>query len=211
MRRLNYLFDQYVFDTFKLDSVDGRMDAIRSRIQPLFHHYAQQVADQLADHHLPNLPIHVAKHLRRKVHPAKNTWVAIGGDKRGYKKYPHFQLGINPDYVFIVLAIIENPINEKNIARAFRQNLSQFERLPNDLIIIPDHTQLPYIQQSEADFNKLFDRLENIKKAEFMLGRLAKVGESVLENQASTSQWIQETISDVLPFFELAINSPRAK
>lgn len=202
---MNYIFDQAVFDTFKIDSVDGRMTAIQQRIQPLFHHYAAEIVEQLANSQHAKQPNHVAKHLRRKVNPAKNTWVAVGGDQRGYKKYPHFQLGINPDYVFIVLAIIDKPTDEQAIARAFQAVVPQFEQLPKDMIVIPDHTQLPYIGLAKADFATLFERLEKVKKAEFMLGRLAKVGDTVLETQSSTSQWIQETVADVLPFFELAL------
>lgn len=204
MRSLNYLFNEDVFDTFNINSVEGRAQAIRSRIQPLFYHYAQQINDQLTDLHQPNLPVHVAKHIRRKVHPAKNTWVAIGGDKRGYKKYPHFQLGINSDYVFIVLAMIENLKGEKAIAEAFKENMTTFEALPSDFIIIPDHTQLPYIHQTEADYHNLFERFEQIKKAELMFGRLAKLGDPVLESQASTSQWLQDTLLELLPIYELA-------
>ena len=49
--------------------------------------------------------MHIAKHLRRTAYPPESTWVAIGGDKRGYKKYPHFQIGINEHYVFFTLAV----------------------------------------------------------------------------------------------------------
>ena len=202
---MNFLFDQEVFDTFKIETVEGRMDAIRSRIQPVFRHYAQEIENQFDSYNYPAMPIHVAKHLRRKVHPAKNTWVAIGGDKRGYKKYPHIELGINPEYVFIVLALISNPVHEKAIAKAYSQEISQFEKLPQDMIVIPDHTDLPYLNQTDANYATLFDRFAKVKKAEFMLGRLAKVGDPVLATEETTSQWIQQTITDVLPFFEIAI------
>lgn len=195
-----YLFDQEVFATFQIESVDDRMAAIRSRIQPIFHYYAQQINSQLSEHGQDNLPIHIAKHLRRKVHPAKNTWVAVGGDKRGYKKYPHFQLGINPEYVFIVLAIIDNPPHEQAIADIYSQNTQQFEKLPRDMIVIPDHTALSYIEQKQANYPVIFERLSTIKQAEFMIGRLAKVGDPVLESQASTEAWLRKTIEEILPF-----------
>lgn len=202
---MSFLFDQQVFDTFKIETVEERMAAIRSRIQPVFRHYAQEITEQFDRYNYPGMPIHVAKHLRRKVHPAKNTWVAIGGDKRGYKKYPHIELGMNPEYVFIVLAVISNPVHEQAIAKAYSQEIFQFEKLPQDMIVIPDHTDLPYIKQADANYPMLFDRLAKVKKAEFMLGRLAKVGDPVLATKETTSQWIEQTIADVLPFFEIGI------
>lgn len=112
---------------------------------------------------------------------------------------------MNPEYVFIVLAVISNPVHEQAIAKAYSQEIFQFEKLPQDMIVIPDHTDLPYIKQADANYPMLFDRLAKVKKAEFMLGRLAKVGDPVLATKETTSQWIEQTIADVLPFFEIGI------
>ena len=201
---MKLIFDQYVFETFQIESVEGRMTAIQERIQPLFRYYGEEIQKLLAEQGLSQ-PIHIAKHLRRKTHPAPNTWVAIGGDKRGYKKYPHIEFGINPEYVFITLSIIDQPLNEIEIAQGFSQMTTQFQNLPSDIIIIPDHTQLAFIKQDEADYHIILKRLETVKKAEFMIGRLAFNGEELLQNQEAISSWIRDTLLEIMPFYLAAL------
>lgn len=195
-------FDEAIFDIFQLETLDGRMTAIQEKIQPLFAYYGEKISDKISrETTTESLPIHIAKHIRRTVHPPENTWVAIGGNKRGYKKYPHFQLGINPNYVFITLSLIDNPLYEKDIARYFSQEITVFENLPQDIIVIPDHTQLDYIEQGEAHYASLFERLEKVKKAEFMLGRLELNGSALLKSPKQFEQWLLSTVEQLLPFY----------
>lgn len=195
-------FDEAIFDIFQLETLDGRMTAIREQIQPLFAYYAEKISDKISwETKNEALPIHIAKHIRRTVHPPENTWVAIGGNKRGYKKYPHFQLGINPNYVFITLSLIDNPLYEKAIAQYFSMKIADFDNLPQDMIVIADHTQLEYIKHKEANFTTLFERLEKVKKAEFMLGRLELNGSALLKSPKQIEQWLLSTVEQLLPFY----------
>ncbi|WP_168165270.1 DUF1054 family protein [Alloscardovia sp. HMSC034E08] len=81
----------------------------------------------------------MAKHARRTAYAPESTWVAIGGNKCGYKKYPHSQIAINAQYVAIVLACIDNPLHEKEIAADFSAHACDFEALPVEYMLIPDH------------------------------------------------------------------------
>src|SRR5699024_11327687 len=61
-----------------------------------------------------DMHLHIAKHARRTVNPPNDTWMAIAGNKRGYKKHPHFQVGLWDDHLFIWLAYIyELPRSEE--------------------------------------------------------------------------------------------------
>ena len=82
---------------------------------------------------------------------------------------------------------------------------TQFQNLPSDIIIIPDHTQLAFIKQDEADYHIILNRLETVKKAEFMIGRLAFNGEERLQNQEAISSWIRDTLLEIMPFYLAAL------
>lgn len=197
----DYLLNEQAFAIFEEMTLEGRMNAIRQVIHPIFDYYAQQLATLL-----PERPhVHLAKHLRRTVHPPEATWVAIGGDKRGYKKYPHFQIGINEEYVFIMLALIDNPQYEREIAHSWQQQLPFFEALPEDYSIITDHTQLPYVQKREADFPQLLHRLATVKKAEFMIGRILIKSEVQSLSQEALSDWFTQTVDTLLPLYHNAM------
>lgn len=175
-------FDAAAFSVFDVDGLDGRMEAIRAQLWPLFNKYGRSIAEhvQLRLELEQPLFVHVAKHLRRTAYAPESTWVAIGGDKRGYKKYPHFQIAINAQYVAIVLACIDNPLHEKEIAADFSSRASDFDDLSFDYVLIADHTRVSYEALSEVDCKGFFERVASVKKAEWMIGRVAQPGSAEL-------------------------------
>ncbi|MCW6663241.1 DUF1054 domain-containing protein [Aerococcaceae bacterium NML190073] len=195
-----FIFSDEVFAVFDIATLEGRMAAIKEQVQPIFRHYGAVVTEQLAD---KMMPIHVAKHLRRTVHPPETTWVGIGGDKRGYKKYAHFQLGINEDYVFMMLAIIDNPPTRVAMATQLLDKLALLEQLPDDFVVIPDHTDIAYIAQPRAHYNELLTQLRNKQKAEFMIGRLLHKGDAILQEEAELERWVRQTVSALQEIYEL--------
>ena len=109
-----YHFDKADFNVFDIQGLDERMAGIRDRIQPKFRHFAEAGAHLIVSEAGPeSVPVHIAKHLRRTKHAPENTWCAIGGDARGYKKYPHFQIGIAKEGVSFYLCLIDQPVKEK--------------------------------------------------------------------------------------------------
>ncbi|RCO06314.1 DUF1054 family protein, partial [Bacilli bacterium] len=87
-------FNKEDFETFHIDGLDSRMEAIQNRIQPKFQLIGSQLVDVLSAELGNEMFLHIAKHARRTVNPPQDTWLAIGNNKRGYKKHPHFQLGL---------------------------------------------------------------------------------------------------------------------
>ena len=98
----NVTFTKDDFAVFTIEGLEPRMSAIRKQIQPKFHLLGQGLAKELAaELNKESLPVHIAQHIRRTKNAPKDTWMAIGGNKRGYKKYPHFQLGLYGTHIFI--------------------------------------------------------------------------------------------------------------
>ena len=59
-------------------------------LKNLGKHYSHYFSHILGEEYFT----HVAKHARRSVNPPKDSWVAFAPYKRGYKAFPHFQIGL---------------------------------------------------------------------------------------------------------------------
>lgn len=86
------------FDAFTIDGLDERMEAIRERIQPKFKSIGDELSGPLSEMTGKEMHVHIAKHARRTKNPPNDTWMAFCHDKRGYKKHPHFQIGLFDDH-----------------------------------------------------------------------------------------------------------------
>lgn len=90
--------------------MEGIKELIRPKLETLGQHFAPSLSLATGE----EMFYHVAKHARRTVNPPKDTWVAWAGDKRGYKKHPHFQVGLWGTHLFVWYAVIyESPFKEE--------------------------------------------------------------------------------------------------
>ena len=201
------IFTEEEFNLFNIKGLDTQMALIRSEIQPLFRYYGHFISEHIQTklNSTESLPVHVAKHIQRSVHELESTWCAIGGDNRGYKKYPHFQIGINGEYLFIMLSFIDNILYQKDIAKLFQDDIEAFQSLPEDIMIIPNHTKLAYETIQDADLAKLFERLETVKSAEFMIGRIEPKINHLLQSEEDYKGWLAKTVDELLPMYQKAM------
>ena len=87
-------FTEEDFSTFTIEGLDARMerlkDTVRPKLKALGEHFAPTLSALTGD----EMFLHVAKHARSSVNPPDDSWVAFANNKRGYKKLPHFQIGL---------------------------------------------------------------------------------------------------------------------
>jgi|SRR5690606_15503085 uncharacterized protein YktB (UPF0637 family) len=194
------------FDTFQIDGLDKRMEAIQSRIQPKF----QTIGEELVDHLSSNLGnevfLHIAKHARRTVNPPKDTWLAISHNKRGYKKHPHFQVGLFDDHLFIWLACIYELDNKQEIAKSFLSNFKELKNLPKDFVVSLDHMKKDSINLDELEKSHL-ERFRDVKKGEFLIGRHVSPNDPIVSNGDELVGLIKETYDSLIPFYKMALQA----
>ena len=87
------------FEVFSIPEFHDRMFYIRSRIRPKLAQLGDDVAPKITVGH-PLYP-HTASHARRRVNPPDDTWVAFSRSMRGYKRYAHFEIGLDREQVFV--------------------------------------------------------------------------------------------------------------
>lgn len=198
-------FTQEDFNVFKIEGLEARMDEIRKKIQPKFKIIGLEISKELSSFMtVEPLPIHIAQHLRRTKNPPKDTWCAIGGDKRGYKKYPHFQFGLYQTHLFIWLAFIDNPQFKKEMAQSFISDDTTIQSLPDDYVVSYDHTKEMDIPIKESELSKGLVRWRDSKKGEFLVGRQLKFDDPIMKDPQAFHRFMLETYLSLIPIYKQA-------
>ncbi|MDQ0887359.1 uncharacterized protein YktB (UPF0637 family) [Paenibacillus sp. V4I9] len=204
-------FAQHDFDTFAVEGLDGRMEAIRERIQPKFKALGDSLAQDLSVLSGTEMFLHIAKHLRRKVNPPVDTWLAICPNKRGYKQVPHFQVGLFDDRVFIWLALIYELPNKSNIATTYMKEIDRLQKeIPSDFVLSFDHMKKDVTSLADLDrsgWNDALIRFRDVKKAELLIGRNLSFKDPVLVKPAELELLIKQTFEKLIPLYQMAVNA----
>jgi uncharacterized protein YktB (UPF0637 family) len=203
-------FSEVDFQTFQIEGLEERMESIRENIQPKFKEIGSILSQDLSSLLGNEMYLHIAKHARRTVNPPKDTWLALCHDKRGYKKHPHFQIGVFDDHVFIWLAYIYELPNKKEIASVFlKKSKLVTETIPKSYVISLDHTKKESINVSElnkSEFKNVLNRFHDVKSAEFLVGQHIDANDPLLKNGDAFIQFAKETFKTLLPLYKLSLN-----
>ncbi|WP_407058288.1 YktB family protein [Tigheibacillus jepli] len=199
-------FDEKDFAIFHIEGLENRMEALQSRLQPKFAELGEELTNHLSTQLGNEMFLHIAKHARRTVNPPDNTWLAIADSKRGYKKHPHFQVGLWDDRVFIWLSLIYELEGKQSIAQSFLERFEAIKKLPKDYVVSLDHMTKPVITLPEFE-KKDLERFRDVKKAELLIGKIIPKDNPILQNGKAFTKEAEQTIQTLLPFYHLALRS----
>jgi uncharacterized protein YktB (UPF0637 family) len=203
-------WSQKDFDVFQIDGLDARMHALTEVIRPKFH--------ALGDHFSPFFSAitgdefftHVAKHARRTINPPKDSWVALAPYKRGYKALPHFQIGLWGTHLFIVVAVIYEAPNKKEMAERLLQSKDAFKHIDATYSIAGDHMAPQYeaisLETKDAQLESVLTRLRDVKKGEFLIGRYLTIEEASALSEEQFMALATETFETLLPIYNVMAN-----
>jgi uncharacterized protein YktB (UPF0637 family) len=200
------------FNVFSIEGLENRMEALQNCIQPKFKILGTHFANRLSAHGTDEFFPHVAKHARRTVNPPNDSWVAFAPAKRGYKALPHFQVGLWGSHLFIILAVIYENSDKKGIAERLSRNLDVLTSLPESYIVSGDHMKPEAIHIGEAGdtgIEQLLERLQSVKKAEFLVGRHLSCEDAVKLSNEEFMAFAEETFDCLLPVYDVVINRKR--
>lgn len=198
------------FQVFEIDGLDARMNALTEVVRPKFHalgeHFSSVFSASLGDEFFP----HVAKHARRTINPPKDSWVAFAPYKRGYKSLPHFQIGLWGTHLFIVVAVIYEAPNKKEMAENLLQHMNVFNNIDETFSISSDHMSPLYEQvqntSKEEQLTKVLTRLRDVKKGEFLIGRYLTVDEAIALTEEQFMALASNTFEALMPIYNVMTN-----
>ncbi|MDV2885431.1 MULTISPECIES: DUF1054 domain-containing protein [Alkalihalophilus] len=201
-------FTQEDFDVFDIEGLDARMEALKTRIRPKFEALGIELAPTLSSMTGDEFFTHVAKHARRKVNPPNDTWVAFAANKRGYKKLPHFQVGLFGTHLFVWFAMIYEAPAKGEFAERLLDNPGEWlKKVPKDFVWSIDHMKPEAISQSDVDadeFTSMLTRLRDVKKAELLCGIHIDRQDPILKDGDALLKRIEETYQHLLPLYQEA-------
>ncbi len=201
-------FTREDFDVFAIPGLEPRMEALKERVRPKLEAIGEAVVPFLSSRLGEPVYAHVAKHARRTVHPPDDTWVAWATNKRGYKSHPHFQVGLWQTHLFIVVALIYESPDKGAFARNLKEQLQEiWPSIPDHFILSDDHTKPGAVRKGALTPDQMkqrLDRLENVKKAEFLCGIHLDRNDPVVGNPDRLLNTIEETFNKLLPLYRLA-------
>lgn len=200
-------FNQQDFDVFSVPGLEERMELIRERLQPKFKKIGAVLVDELSMVLGNEMYLHIAKHARRTINPPKDTWLAIAHNKRGYKKHPHFQVGLFDDHVFIWLAYIYELPNKTEIGQQFFNQISKIKALPADFVVSLDHTQKEaFSVKSDKELEEGLIRFRDIKKGEFLIGRKLNRSNPILKDGDEFLSYTKNTFKELIPLYRISFD-----
>lgn len=201
---MKYTLTQTDFDVFKIDGLENRMAALientRPKLENLGEHFSQYITEMTGDETFA----HVAKHARRTTNPPDDTWVAFSTNPRGYKMMPHFQIGLYDSHAFCMYGIIYESKDKKRLAENWLDNLDKFSQLPEDYQISLDHmkpAKTPLNEMSEDDLKNGLIRLRDVKKGEFLVGKVYQPDDEALKSDEAFIEDLEQVMEQLSRFY----------
>lgn len=201
-------FSEQDFNVFTIPGLDERMDAIKTYVRPKLETLGAHLAPVLSELVGHEMYPHVAKHARRTVNPPDDTWVAWAYDKRGYKKHPHFQVGLWQTHLFVWFALIyESPFKADFANRALPEVSTIMKTIPSHFVWSLDHTKpeaIKHTSLTEQELTTILERLEKVKKAELLCGIHVDRDDPLLLDGVQLEEKIIATFKQLVPLYRLA-------
>ncbi len=201
-------FTKKDFDILTIEGLEPRMSELKKNISTKFDAIGQQLSPFLSIMTKEEMYYHVAKHARRTKNPPDVTWVAWSSNKRGYKAYPHFQVGLWPSHLFIMFAIIYEASNKQGFAAKLNKRINSiYKEIPEHFVWSLDHTAPDVLQHKTLDkeaLHNIFTRLEKVKKAELLCGITIDKNDPILQDDHKLITTIEATFKKLLPLYQLA-------
>ena len=129
------------FEVFDVVGFDERMAALRREATPRLAALGQELLPALSRRGGMPAYAHVARHLRRRVNPPEDTWVAWSTSARGYKAEVHFEVGLSRTSAFVRLAALPEagPAKRALLNQLTPERLTTLTAGSQPVLFTPDH------------------------------------------------------------------------
>jgi uncharacterized protein YktB (UPF0637 family) len=186
------------------------MDAIRTRIRPKLEAAGRDLLPDVARIGGAEAYVHVAKHARRSVNPPDDTWVAFAGDKRGYKKHPHFKLAVSRGAVRFLFEAGPEHADKKQWVTAWKRHAPQLvpvlRRAKGLAWFKNEHEEKPAAILADLDAEdvaRLAEELTRTRDGQLVLGRVVTAEEAARWKPRDYARAARETFHLLAPLYRL--------
>ena len=117
---------------------------------------------------------------------------------------PHFQIGLYNSHAFCMYGIIYESKDKQRLAENWLHNIDKFDKLPQDYQISLDHmkpAKTPLNELSEDELEKGLIRLRDVKKGEFLVGKVYKPGDEELSSDEVFIKDLEQVMENLVQFY----------
>lgn len=165
-QRIENMFDKNDFKVFEDMTLSGRLNLIRTNLDPKFEAIGAELMKQLEIEYQQQFYMKIAKHQRRTKNPPPDTWLAINQDKRGYKKTPHLELGLWPDRYFITFSLLADIKDRDQYYPILKTHQNSI--ITESWSVSNDHTSSEMLPANKLEAVR--DRYEKVKSSDLVIG-----------------------------------------
>jgi len=172
------MFDKNDFEVFKDMTLPGRLNLIKTNLDPKFEVFGSELQKSLEKEYQQKFYMKIAKHQRRTKNPPPDTWLAINQDKKGYKKTPHMELGLWPDRYFITFSLLADIKNRS----AYYPILKKYQNkiISEGWSVSNDHTSS--LLKPATELPAVMAHYEKVQSSDLVIGFELNLTDEIVQN-----------------------------
>ena len=206
-------WDAADFELFSIPDFAGRMTEIRARVKPKLSALGADLTAQIGEAVGTPMHPHVAQHMRRRVNPPPETWVAFCRDKKGYKRWTHFRIAVSGAGVRVTTFVEDDADDKPTLAAALQAKPTGIIRnLDRDSGLIWytfGQKPLRHKRITAAAVAAGAERLARVKLEKFQAGVPLPAAEALRMSPEEFEERVRAQIRLEAPLYTLGI--PRAR
>jgi uncharacterized protein YktB (UPF0637 family) len=196
------------FEVFGVAGLEPRMAALKQHLRPKLEQLGRDYEDILSESLGRPVYAHVAKHARRTVNAPNDSWVAFCHDKRGYKKHPHFQIGMWRTHAFATFGLIYESAERQHYAEQLKaHHVEVLRAVPGDYVWIPNHMDTFSLRAADVDaegLSILADKMAQGRQGELMVGIKIDQRDAVKMSATEFEKQVSDCFRTIKPLYQLA-------
>ena len=117
---------------------------------------------------------------------------------------PHFQIGLWGDHAFCMYGVIYESPDKQNLAKKWLDDLDLFREIPQEYSISLDHMKpsKPGLSGlSDEDLEAGLVRLRDVKKGEFLVGKVYRPGDDELKTDEAFIEDLEKVMTELIKFY----------
>lgn len=193
------------FEVFSVPDFAGRMGAIRATLKPKLIGLAEDLTPRLeALLGLPTFP-HVAQHMRRRVNPPAETWVAYARDRKGYKRWTHYRIAVSEGGLRVTVFVEDDADDKAGFGARLQSGAADLlSALGPDAPVLwytLGNEPIPQARLSAAELAKAGDALQRLKTVKFQAGVPLPRAAALAMTPAEFEEWALEQMTRLKPVY----------
>lgn len=200
----NEMFIKDDFLIFKDQTLDGRLEKIKTIIDPKFETMGAELIPFLNKQLDSEMYLHIAKHARRSKNPPPDTWMAFSENKRGYKMMPHFEIGYWDDRLFIWLSALADIKDKSAYGDNVIESVKTIQQLDSSFVRSVDHTNKEATVSANMITQADGQKWSRVQTRELLIGQNLVVTDKFFElDKDEQLNYLKQTLIPLIDIYKI--------